>query len=259
MVYVSHLLVDEQMKLVVEQTGAGVESIEFSISENLDCLDKKIDDYRERLKYIGAQSLTLHGPFLDLNPMTYDSGIRDVTIYRFSQAYEAGIRLGANKIIYHTGFLPRVYYLTDWAERTAGFWNEFMEGKSGIQVLMENVYDQDIAPIISVKDMVESPDFKLCLDIGHANCYSPRPLSEWIQAYKGYAGQIHIHDNCGNKDSHLGLGRGNIEVEETLSMLMKYIPEADYTIECSGLEDVLMSCSAVESCMEKIQKSEMAG
>ena len=36
MIYVSHLLSDEEMKEIIERTGVGVESIEFSVAENLD-------------------------------------------------------------------------------------------------------------------------------------------------------------------------------------------------------------------------------
>lgn len=43
MIYVSHLLCDEDMKEICGQYGAGVESIEFSISDNLDRLERKID------------------------------------------------------------------------------------------------------------------------------------------------------------------------------------------------------------------------
>ena len=40
MIYVSHLLRDEEMKELVEELQVGVESIEFSISENLDHLSE---------------------------------------------------------------------------------------------------------------------------------------------------------------------------------------------------------------------------
>ena len=68
MLYISHLLPDREMAQVLEQTGAGVESIEFSIAENLDNLKENILDYRGRLRAMGAEHLTIHGPFLDLNP-----------------------------------------------------------------------------------------------------------------------------------------------------------------------------------------------
>ena len=85
------------MRQVVEATDVGIESIEFSISENLDCLNEKIVEYIERLEYIGTRNLTLHGPFLDLNPMAYDSMVRAVTKARFTQTYEAAKETGGQK------------------------------------------------------------------------------------------------------------------------------------------------------------------
>lgn len=57
MIYVSHLLRDEEMKELVEELQVGVESIEFSISENLDHLSEYIKTYRKRLQFIGTRSL----------------------------------------------------------------------------------------------------------------------------------------------------------------------------------------------------------
>ena len=45
MLYISHLLEDEDMRQLIMQTEMGVESIEFSISDNLDQLEKKIGEY----------------------------------------------------------------------------------------------------------------------------------------------------------------------------------------------------------------------
>ena len=80
MIYVSHLLCDEDMKEICCQYGTGVESIEFSISDNLDQLERKIERYQKRLGQMGNPLLTLHGPFLDLNPASFDSQIRKVTM-----------------------------------------------------------------------------------------------------------------------------------------------------------------------------------
>lgn len=104
MIYVSHLLQDEEMKELVEELQVGVESIEFSISENLDHLAEHIKTYRKRLQFIGAKELTLHGPFLDLNPVAFDSRVRRVTMERFIQCYEAAQELGARKSF----FIPAI-------------------------------------------------------------------------------------------------------------------------------------------------------
>lgn len=49
MIYTSHLLEDTQMQEVVRECATGIESIEFSIAENLDRFGRKNQQLRERL------------------------------------------------------------------------------------------------------------------------------------------------------------------------------------------------------------------
>ena len=98
MIFISHLLPDKEMKELIEETGAGVESIDFSITENLDHLSESVNSYKKRMKEIGTENLILHGPFLDLNPVAFDSEILRVTKLRFAQAYSAAQELGAKKL-----------------------------------------------------------------------------------------------------------------------------------------------------------------
>ncbi|MBQ8663049.1 MAG: sugar phosphate isomerase/epimerase [Eubacterium sp.] len=241
MISFSDLLTAEEMKLAVEQTGMGVESIDFSITDNLDNLEQTIIDYRARMEYMGALRLFLHGPFLDMSPVSFDSQIRRVTEYRFEQAYEAGVRLGAEKIVFHTSYIPIFWFPYGWPERMAEFWNRFLEGKDQMQVLFENVYDPDPALVAKTAELVESPHFKLCLDIGHANHYSNVPVMDWVNCFGSHIGHVHVHDNDGTKDAHLALGAGNIPVTEVLTAIKNVAPEASYTIECNTLADVLTS------------------
>lgn len=241
MIYVSHLLRDEEMKELVEELQVGVESIEFSISENLDHLSEYIKTYRKRLQFIGTRELTLHGPFLDLNPVAYDSRVRRVTMERFIQCYEAAQELGAKKIVYHTCYHPGIYFLIGWAERMEEFFHEFLADRKDISIVLENVFDREWEPILEVKQRLPEPNFSLCLDIGHAHCMSPHPVEEWAQKLAGEITHLHVHDNHGERDEHLGLGKGTIPVREVLKNFQGR-EDCTYTIECNTKEDVRMSC-----------------
>ncbi len=238
MIAISDLLTLEEMKQAVSMTGAGIESIEFSITDNLDKLEQTIIDYKARMESMGASELFLHGPFLDMSPVSFDSQIRKVTEYRFEQAYEAGVRLGAKKLVFHTSYIPTFWFPDGWAERMAEFWDRFLEGKDQMQVLFENVYDPDPALVARVAELVNSPYFKLCLDIGHANFYSRYSVMDWVVAFGHHIGHVHVHDNDGTKDAHLGLGAGSIPVTEVLEAIKQIAPRASYTIECNTLKDV---------------------
>ena len=181
MICISHLLPDEEMKELVAATGVGVESIDFSISDNLDHLEKTIESYQKKLEEMGNPPLILHGPFLDLNPASFDSLIRDVTMKRFTQCYQAGLKLGAKKIVFHSGMIPCVYYREGWADKVSQFFTEFLRNKEKIEIVMENVLDEDWRLLLDVYKQVEHPNFKLCLDMGHAHCYSEISVLEWAQ------------------------------------------------------------------------------
>lgn len=250
MIYTSHLLEDTQMQEVVRECATGIESIEFSIAENLDHLEEKISSYRERLWRMGWPHLSLHGPFLDLNPMTYDSLILEATKKRYEQVYEAGRRLEAEKIVFHTCHLPDAYLLIGWAERVADFFKRFLDGKDGIMIVMENVFDRIPEPMVEVVERVDRPDFRLCLDIGHAHCYSDISVLDWAKSFGSYVSHVHVHDNMGDRDSHSALGDGTIPYEEVLGLLKQNNPQMDCTIECSSLENVKKSYACLKRLKE---------
>lgn len=242
-IYISHLLNDNEMKELIRMTGAGIESIEFSIAENLDRLDESIRSYRKRLQDMGSPRLTMHGPFLDLNPVTFDRGILRVTKLRYQQAYEAAEELSAEKIVFHTCFYPGEYYLTGWAERMTDFLDEFLDGRDDIPVSLENVFDPGWEALRDVAEAVRNErghaNFSLCLDTGHAHCYSDVPVCEWAQNLLPYLSHVHLHDNRGaRRDIHLGAGSGTIPWDPLLRTLSS-VPDMTYTIECGRKEDVL--------------------
>ena len=243
--FVSDLLPDPDLADLINKYRIGLESIRFSIAENLDRFSDTLAEEKARLRAFGNPPLTLHGPFLDLNPMCYDSLVRQATYTRFSQAYEAAQFLGASRIVYHTGMIPTVYYLDGWAERMADFWNRFMEDKSGITVCMENVLDRFAAPVARVKSLVGHPDFGICLDLGHAWCYGEDPLPVWIETLKGMIRHVHIHDNNRSRDQHLAIGKGTLPFSQVLPVLTAQNKNLSRTIECNTKEDVIQSLTAL--------------
>lgn len=240
-IYISHLLSDTDMKKIIARTGCGIESIEFSISDNLDSCSDTIRRYEKRLQLMNCQNLILHGPFLDLNPMAYDKLVLEITRKRYEQCYQAARILGAKKIVFHTCYIPKIYLLTGWADRVIDFWNRFLDHKEGIQVVMENVQDPEIEPILQVAEKVKHPDFGLCLDIGHAHCYSNYPVTQWARQLGHHIKHLHLHDNDGHSDTHMALGEGNIPTAEVLDCVRSYTPDVTCTIECSRKNRVMKS------------------
>lgn len=253
MIYFSHLLSDSQMRDIIRQTHMGVESIEFSISDNLDNLSQTLLAYEKRLDYMECEHLTLHGPFLDLNPMAYDSEIRKVTLRRYNEAYTAAKKLNAKKIIFHSCYLPQIYMTIGLAERIADFYHEFLDDKdTSIEILAENVFDSSPESLVQAAKLISHPAFGLCLDIGHANCWSDFSPIQWVNDMTPFIRHVHLHNNDGKSDSHKALDCGSIPAEHLLKQLDTTLPDAKtYTIECRTYEDVIRSWSLCQRILTK--------
>ena len=251
--FISELLSPEDMRRVCAQTGAGVELIQFSIADNLDDPDGAIRSVRQALaSYDATPELTVHGPFLDLNPATWDSCVLQATRLRFSQAYDAARVVGAKKVVFHTGFYPHANFLQGWLERAVDFFRAFMKERNDLEVVLENLFDPLPEPLLTVYEGVAHPRFKLCLDIGHAHCYSRVPVTEWAKKLLPALGHIHVHDNRGfdplseRPDQHLALGAGTMPLDDVFAAL-RARPDLTYTIECNTPEDALRSWARLKA------------
>ncbi len=234
-VFYSGLIERKEMEGLIQGTDIGLETIQFSVSDNLDHFQETLKKEKEVLECLDYPRLTIHGPFMDMNPMSYDSCIQQVTMDRFNQAWEAAICLGAEKIVYHSGMIPTVYYLEGWAERMADFWNRFLDHKpaDGPAVCMENVLDRKAQPFLDVCRQVKYPNFGICLDVGHVNCYSEDSIETWLELLKGRIRHVHVHDNDGVRDLHRAVGKGTVNWEAVLQELVRYNKNLTWTIECA--------------------------
>lgn len=241
--YISHLINDSTFLNLLHNYSLGIESIHFSVSDVLDQGIHSISPYVDSLMpYIKKRPLILHGPFFDLSPASFDSQIKAVTFNRFNLAYDIAKKLDAKKLIFHTGFIPRVYYIEGWLQNSILFWKEFMSDKDNqITVCIENVFEDQYTPILELLTKVNHSAFKFCLDIGHVNAYSSFPLINWVNELGDYLSHIHVHNNHGNQDAHLGLENGTLDLTSFLKLIDKCYPHTTLTLEIYNEDDLTHS------------------
>lgn len=256
-VFFSELLPDEDLIKIAGEGPYGLELIQFSVSENLDNFSDVMRKEKELLARMGDPPVSLHGPFLDLNPMTFDSRIRQTVLDRFAQAYEAAEELGARRIVFHSGMIPTVYFLEGWAERMTAFWEDFLPGRESIPVCMENVLDREYAPFLEIAEALceRFPSFGICLDAGHAHCYADHSEETWAQALAGHIRHLHLHDNDGYWDRHLALGEGTVRWESVIRAVMAEQKDLTVTVECSTAAAVRQSLKKLRDCFSGIGPS----
>lgn len=215
--------------------GFGMEIQHFYIPERCDSIES-IELHKEKIKQI--VNLSFHAPFGDLCPGSGDDLLREVARLRFEQGYKVAKELNASSIIFHIGYVPGTSSIENWSRRCIKFWEEFLENKpNDTNFYIENVLEYNPSVIEKVISGLNRDNVKACLDIGHAHCNSKVSVLEWIETLKDKIGYVHLHDNNGEQDEHLGLGKGTIPLIEVFQALNKYAPNAIWALECR-LEDM---------------------
>lgn len=227
----------------------GMETIRFSIGSVLDNAEAELKNFQGEQKHmLDEKKISMHGPFLDLIPTSYDPAVRETARRRFQCAYDCAKKLGVRRIIYHSGFLPRPYGFGDWLAQSVSFWTEFLREKDdSIVICVENVFDPEPEPLAQLADAVGHPALGLCLDIGHANVMSGQPAEQWIDVFGSRTRHVHLHNNFGKQDTHSGFSSGSMDILNLLSRLQKSTPSFSAALEISDaaeLSDSLGQLSA---------------
>jgi sugar phosphate isomerase/epimerase len=211
-------------------SGKGIEVQSFYDpayeAENPDAISR----HRQVIAPISMRSF--HGPFGDLCAGSFDAMVRDLARYRFEQAVHTADQLDIHRIILHHGYVPGTSLPANWINRCTAFWTDFLKEKpKTFQIHLENHLEQSPDILLELLSRIGDPRISACLDIGHVHCCAKADLVAWIVRMKESIGYVHLHDNHGLKDEHLGLGDGTIPMEAALNALVEHAPDAIWAIE----------------------------
>ena len=179
---------------------------------------------------------SVHGAFIDVNPVSGDPGFRELSQQRCRESCEIALALGAGNLVFHSSAFPflRGAYLENWVAGCAAFY-EKLAADYPVRIYIENAQDLDPTPLRKLMEMLRSDRIGVCLDIGHVN-YSRAPVDQWFDQLGGWIRYLHLSDNLGEFDDHLPLGQGCVDwelVNQLWKALGKDIP---ITLETGNLE-----------------------
>ena len=165
----------------------------------------------ENLQVMESFSLkyTVHGLVTDVNVASVHPELRRASVEIHGRAIEAAAAAGAELYVLHPGYAawsacrPRALRaLGDSLQELAQTADD-----SGITVAVENMPKSDWLffhrPGLNLRGM------GLVLDVGHANTTGTLP--EFLECRE--LAHVHLHDNFGENDEHLPLGKGGIDFE----------------------------------------------
>lgn len=211
--------IDPKAAELARRHDLGVEIADFCTAGNMD-EDFPSRDAALRSQLEGISRRLFHGPFNELFPCAIDPLARRLAAYRYSQALELSRQYGAEKLILHGGYSPRLYFPCWYVEQSVVFWREFLKDHPGdYEICLENVMEEEPEMLGSIVRQVNDPRLRLCLDVGHVNAYSGISAGDWITAWDGFLSHAHLHNNDGTADTHSGLAQGTLPMEKLISSL----------------------------------------
>lgn len=216
--------------------GLGVEIADFCTAWNMDAQFAQTEAELEGM-LAGVSHRILHGPFNELFPCAVDPKARELARFRYRQAIGLARRYGAEKVVFHGAYVPRLYFPEWYEQQSILFWRDFLtEIPEGMTVCLENVLEPTPQMLLAVVRAVDDPRIRLCLDVGHANAYSQIPVMRWLEESAGFLSHLHIHNNNGSGDTHSPAQAGSIPVKALLHRARQLCPEVTATLELPECE-----------------------
>lgn len=186
-----------------------------------------LQSYELALKDFGNE-VAIHGVFMDMITASRDAKIVNVAKKRIMQNIEIAGQLQAEIVTFCSCFNPSIArspgYIDGYKQRQIKFWTGILESMADSSLLLvyENLWETQPKLVRDVLDGVNVEKFKALLDTGHANIYSKVPIEKWVEVLADHLSYIHLNDNCGDLDSNLAPGEGNIKWDRFFEALKSY-------------------------------------
>jgi sugar phosphate isomerase/epimerase len=220
--------------------------------EILDSVGKK--DLAPLIKWReSGKDVSLHAPFMDLSPGGLDPRILEVTRLRFSQVRDIVEIIRPRHVVFHPGYDRwRFGYQKDlWLNNSMDIWTEVVDwgDKLGSKILLENVFDVVPDHLVKLRDKI-GKSLGFCFDTGHFLLFSDLSLDGWLSAMGESLAELHLHDNFGDRDSHLPVGDGIFDFPGLLSHLDKEGISPLIVLEHHSRKETLLSLKKMRRYLE---------
>jgi len=176
---------------------------------------------------------TVHAPVADINIASDNEHLRRAAVRVLGDLAEVCDRIGAERLVIHPGHI--------WGEEMRSVAQRALDRSLDdlaaiqrdvrVRFTVENMGAWDICFFRSPEflDRLTDRNLGFALDVGHA--HTNGNLASFLE--RGGAIHVHLHDNCGSRDDHLGCGDGNINFRHVMAVLP---PCATKVIEPNSFE-----------------------
>ena len=218
---------DTNMLTALEMLAeAGYDCAEYSnqsIPQFFTAREEELLEVKKKAETVNVRLHSAHSPLGDYDLTSLDDEDYEKALEVHLHSVEALALVGVEYFVVHQVGGPK----EEWprrAERAVPALEALCQRASevDIRILIENLKATNCEQLRELIEKVGSPVLGICLDIGHANCYSQSVVSE-IEVAAEYLWSIHAHDNHGpaSGDEHLPPGWGTVNWQEVVHSLNK--------------------------------------
>jgi len=231
---------------------------EFDV-RNLEIVDEGSHTLNSRrvkaLKKVAEEydlNLMVHAPFAGINIAVPSPVLRRTTMKRLEKSIFYAGQLNCRLWVFHPGSQTGVshfYPEVDWKlnlDSVRTLLN--IARKEGVEIAIENVPEPFPFVIKTVQDFSRfydelNDDIGMVLDVAHANLN--RQIQDFVRQFPKKIVHIHVSDNDGAYDLHLGIGYGTVDWES----VAKEIKKAEY-----GNVIMLESIEYIQESLQTLRK-----
>jgi sugar phosphate isomerase/epimerase len=190
---------------------------------------------------------SVHAPLSDINIGSLNPRARERSVQEVCETLQAAGRMNIDLCTIHPGFYGPLGML----DKPALAAIEDVAQDSGVRVALENMPEMGQMMMGRTPQellrLLEGFDLGICLDIGHA--HTAHSIDDFLRL-KDRVINVHIHDNLGDRDSHLPIGEGSIDFNKVLRGLSGY--DGRYVIEARSLTDGVLSRDRLRSLLSSL-------
>ncbi|GAB7079549.1 sugar phosphate isomerase/epimerase family protein [Megalodesulfovibrio paquesii] len=192
---------------------------------------------------------TVHLPFWDLHPGSFDDNILAATRKTLSLALDCALRLEPGHCVAHPAYTKHVHQLNEqeFIRRSLDTWLPLVASLAGeTTLLLENTHDESprllVELLTRLRETGPGAAVGLCFDVGHWYCFNggvrKQDLSDWIAALAPWIRACHVHDNDGSADQHLAPGWGTIPFGRFFAGLSGHSLTPTIVLEAHGADAI---------------------
>jgi len=207
-----------------------VEAIEFARRHGLSAFevwadhphahpDETPNELRERLRreLAGFARVSVHGPLGNASLASINPGIWRESLRQYLATVELAHDIGAAVLVVHPGDLRDPRFADEFPRRSQEALGQLARRAEqlGVTLAVENCgpyhagVDRTADELRALIAHVGSPRLKACLDTGHGAVN--RNTADLVRLLGNAIVHLHVHDNHGQRDEHLPMGRGTID------------------------------------------------